>query len=252
MTEECVYGRNPVFALLRSGRRRADEIAVVAGASGHLAEMVALARRVGVKVSYRSRAQLTAMAGSPQHQGVVARVAAAEYVDLEMLLRIPADRDEAAFFLALDRVQDPRNLGALLRAADAFGVHGVILPKHHQVGLTGTAARAAMGALESVAVARETNLVNTLEALRKSGVWIYGSVSHGGVSVWNRDLTGPLCLVLGSEGEGLRPGVSRACDMLVTIPMLGKVGSLNVAGAAAALCYEVIRQRHGQGAGKIP
>lgn len=196
-----------------------------------------------MKVSYRTREQLTAMAGSPHHQGVVARVASAEYVDLAGLLRIPEQRHEAAFFLALDQIQDPRNLGALLRAADGFGVHGVIVPKHRQVGLTAAAARTAMGALEHVPVAREANLVQALEMLKKSGVWIYGATVDGGIDPWSADLTGPLCLVLGSEGEGLRALVARTCDVLLSIPMSGCVGSLNVSAAGAVLCYEVARQR---------
>ncbi len=243
MSEDRVCGRNPVLALLRSGSRRSDEIAVLAGARGPLSEIVALARRAGIKVSYRTRDQLTAIAGTPDHQGVVARVAAADYADLEDLLVLPARRHQVPFFLALDQVQDPRNLGALLRTADAFGVHGVIVPKHHAVGLTEAAARTAMGALEYVAVARETNLVNTLEKLKKSGIWIYGAAAEGGLPPWSADLKGPLCLVLGSEGEGLRPLVARACDVLVSVPMRGGVGSLNVAAAGAALCYEVARQR---------
>jgi 23S rRNA (guanosine2251-2'-O)-methyltransferase len=243
VAEDRVYGRNPVLELLRAHGRRADEIAVLAGGRGPLAEVVALARRAGVKVSYRTREQLTAIAGSDRHQGVVARVASAEYVDLAALLAIPAARGEAPFFVALDQVQDPRNFGALLRTAEAFGAHGVIVPKHHQVGLTDAAARAAMGAVEYLSVARETNLVNALEALKKSGVWVFGGVTGSGVPAWGADLTGPLCLVLGSEGEGLRPHVAKACDVLLTIPLRGRVGSLNVAAAGAALCYEVARQR---------
>lgn len=238
-----VYGRNPVLELLRSGGRRADEVAVLAGGHGPLAEVVALARRAGVKVSFRTREQLSAMAGTDQHQGVVARVASVAYADLETIRQIPASRREPAFFLALDQIQDPRNLGALLRSAEAFGAHGVIVPKHHQVGLTEAAARTAMGALEHMPVARETNLVNTLGKLKESGVWIYGSVVDGGLPPASVDLTGPLCLVLGSEGEGLRPLVARACDVLVTIAMAGRIGALNVAAAGAVLCYEVARQR---------
>jgi 23S rRNA (guanosine2251-2'-O)-methyltransferase len=234
VSDERVWGRNPVLALLRSGSRRAEEIAVLAGARGPLSEIVALARRAGVKVSYRTRDQLTGIAGTADHQGVVARVAAADYVDLEDLLGVPARRRETPFFLALDQVQDPRNLGALLRTADAFGVHGVVVPKHHAVGLTEAAARTAMGALEYVSVARETNLVDALEKLKKSGVWIYGAASEGGLAPWSADLRGPLCLVLGSEGEGLRPLVARACDVLLSVPMRGGVGSLNVAAAGAA------------------
>jgi 23S rRNA (guanosine2251-2'-O)-methyltransferase len=242
--DERVYGRHPVLELLRGSGRRADEVAVLAGARGPLAEVVALARRAGVKVSFRTRDQLTAMAGSQDHQGVVARVTAAEYVDVEDLLGVARDRGEPVFLLALDQVQDPRNLGALLRTADAFGAHGVVIPKHHAVGLTEAAARTAMGAVEHVRVARATNMVAALETLKESGVWVHGATLGNGVAPWAADLRGPVCLVLGSEGEGLRPLVARACDVLLTIPMTGGVGSLNVSAAGAVLAYEVSRQRH--------
>jgi 23S rRNA (guanosine2251-2'-O)-methyltransferase len=242
--DERVYGRHPVLELLRGSGRRADEVAVLAGARGPLAEVVALARRAGVKVSFRTRDQLTAMAGSHDHQGVVARVTAAEYVDVEDLLGVARDRGEPVFLLALDQVQDPRNLGALLRTADAFGAHGVVIPKHHAVGLTEAAARTAMGAVEHVRVARATNMVAALETLKESGVWVHGATLGNGVAPWAADLRGPVCLVLGSEGEGLRPLVARACDVLLTIPMAGGVGSLNVSAAGAVLAYEVSRQRH--------
>jgi 23S rRNA (guanosine2251-2'-O)-methyltransferase len=240
---EVVWGRNPVLALLADQARAVDEVALMPAARGPLAEIAERARRAGVKVSLRTRDQLTAIAGNPDHQGVVARVAAAEYAELDSLLAIPAARGDAALFVALDQVQDPRNLGAVLRAADAFGVHGVIVPKHRAAGLTGAAARTAMGALGSIPVARETNVVTALERLKEAGVWVYGAVVGDGVRAWDADLTGPLCLVLGSEGEGLRPLVARSCDVRVTIPMGGRVGSLNVASATAVLLYEVTRQR---------
>lgn len=243
MTYEVVWGRHPVLALLADQGRRVDEVALMPAARGPLAEIAARARRAGVKVSLRTRDQLTAIAGNADHQGVVARVAAAEYAELDSLLAIPGARAESALFVALDQVQDPRNLGAVLRAADAFGVHGVIVPRHRAAGLTASAARTAMGALGSVPVARETNVVAALDRLKEAGIWVYGAVVGGGVRVWDADLTGPLCLVLGSEGEGLRPLVARSCDVRVTIPMGGRVGSLNVAGAAAVLLYEVARQR---------
>lgn len=252
MSEGRVYGRNPVLELLRSGGRRADEIAVLSGSPGPLGEVVALARQAGVKVSFRTRDQLTAIAGSARHQGVVARVASAEYLDLDALLAIPAARGQSAFFLALDQIQDPGNLGAIVRTADALGVHGVIVPKHHQAGLTEAAARTAMGALQHLPIARETNLVVALEKLKKSGVWVYGSAPEARMAPWQADLTGPLCLVLGSEAEGLRPLVARTCDVLLAIPMMGKVRSLNVGAAAAVLCYEVLRQRKGSGWSKTP
>ncbi len=241
--DATLYGRHPVLELLRSGSRRAEEVAVLAGGRGPLQEIVSLARRAGVKVSFRTRDQLTAIAGSPDHQGVVARVARAEYVGIEDLLAVPGQRGEPALFLALDRVQDPRNLGALLRTADALGVHGVIVPRHHAAGLTDATARVAMGALEFVRVAREANLVATLEAVKRQGVWVYGAVPSGGTAPWATDLTGPVCLVLGGEGEGLRTLVEKSCDLLLTVPMTGHLGSLNVGAAGAVLCYEVARQR---------
>lgn len=243
MTDEVVYGRHPVLTLLRHAGRRVQEVAVLAGGRGPLGEVEALARGAGVKVSYRTREQLTAIAGSPDHQGVVARVAAAAYVEVEALIARAAERAEPAFLMALDQVQDPRNLGALLRVADVFGVHGIIVTRHHAVGLTAAAARTAVGAVESVPVARETNLVATLGRLKAAGIWVYGAAPRGGHPSWHVDLTGPICLVLGSEGPGVRPLVARTCDGLLTIPPRGPVGSLNVATAAAALCYEVARQR---------
>ena len=238
-----------MLELLRAESRRVDEVAILAhGRSPALQELLTLARSRGVKVSFRTRDQLTAMAGTPHHQGVAARVAAASYADLGSLLAVPSERAEPAFLLALDRVQDPRNLGTVLRSAEATGAHGVILSKHHSVGLTPGAAKSATGAAEWVRVARVTNLVQSLEALKKEGVWIIGTVAHGGMSPWTADLSGPLCLVLGGEGEGLRPLVARTCDLFLTLPMKGKLGSLNVAAAAAVLCYEVVRQR-GAGAG---
>lgn len=239
-----LFGRNPVLELLRTGSRRVEELAIISQGRGPaLLELLSLAKRRGVKISYRTRDQLTAMAGDTHHQGVVARVAGASYASLLDLLEIPGSRGEAPFFLALDQVQDPRNLGAVLRSAEATGVHGVIVPKHHSVGLTGAAAKSAVGAAELVPVARETNLVQVLEVLKKEGVWTVGAAPTGGKVPWVMDLTGPLCLVLGGEGEGLRPLVARSCDFLVSLPMLGRLVSLNVSAAAAVLCYEVVRQR---------
>jgi 23S rRNA (guanosine2251-2'-O)-methyltransferase len=242
--ETPLFGRHPVLELLRADSRRVEEIAVLGEGRGPaLQELLTLARRRGVKVSFRTRDQLTAIAGTPHHQGVVARVAGASYASLGDLLAVPAERGEPAFFLALDQVQDPRNLGAILRSAEATGVHGVVVPKHHAAGLTGAVAKAAMGAVELVPVAREVNLVQCLETLKKQGVWVMGAVPRGGKSPWDVDLTGAVCLVLGGEGEGLRPLVARSCDVLLSLPMKGRLESVNVSAAAAALCFEVLRQR---------
>ena len=245
-----LFGRHPVLELLRADSRRVEEIAIVAQGRGPaLQELLVLAKRRGVRVSFRTREQLTAIAGTPHHQGVVARVAGADYAELADVLAVPADRSEPAFFLALDQVQDPRNLGAILRAADGAGVHGVIVTKHHSVGLTPAAAKSATGALEWVKVARAPNLVQMLERLKQDGIWVMGGVVEGGASPWETDLTGPLCLVLGGEGGGLRPLVARTCDLLLTLPMRGRLASMNVSAVAAVLCYEVVRQRQGKKAG---
>ena len=239
-----LFGRNPVLELLRAGSRRVEEIAIISEGRGPaLHELLGLAKHHGVKISYRTRDQLTAMAGDVHHQGVVARVAGASYVALGDLLEIPGERGQPAFFLALDQVQDPRNLGAVLRTAEATGAHGVIVPKHHAAGLTGAAAKSAMGAAELIPVARETNLVHALEILKKEGVWTVGAVPTGGKLPWELDMTGPICLVLGGEGEGLRPLVAKSCDFVASLPMRGRLESLNVSAAAAVLCYEVLRQR---------
>lgn len=243
--EAPLFGRNPVLELLRARSRRVEEIAVLSEGRGPaLQELLALAKGLGVKISFRTRDQLTAIAGTPHHQGVVARVAEAAYATLAEILAVPARRGEPAFFLALDQVQDPRNLGAILRSAEATGAHGAFVPKHHAAGLTGAVAKSAMGAVEHLPVARESNLVQILETLKKEGVWTVGSAARGGQAPWEVDLTGPICLVLGGEGPGLRPLVGRSCDFMVSIPMRGRIGSLNVSAAAAALCYEVERQRH--------
>jgi 23S rRNA (guanosine2251-2'-O)-methyltransferase len=242
-----LFGRNPVLELLRARRRQVEEIAVLSEGRGPaLQELLGLARQSGVKISYRTRDQLTAIAGTPHHQGVVARVAGAEYASLDDVLSVPGQRSEPAFFLALDQVQDPRNLGAILRSAEVMGAHGAIVPKHHAVGLTSAAAKSAMGALEHLPVARETNISQVLDILKKDGVWIVGSVVRGGRAPWEVDLRGPMCLVLGGEGPGLRPLVAKGCDFLVSIPMRGQVESLSVGAAAAILCYEVRRQRLGK------
>jgi 23S rRNA (guanosine2251-2'-O)-methyltransferase len=246
-------GRHPVLEALRSRARPIEEVVVEVEAKGRHADILALARQGGVRCSRAPRAALTALAGSGHHQGVVARVAPREYADLDELLAAAGARTEPPLFLALDQVQDPGNVGNLLRTAEALGVHGVLVPRHESAGLTPHVVRAASGALEYLPVARVGNLVQALERLKHEGCWIVGAVAEGSDgsgkptavphAPWAADLRGPLALVLGSEGRGLRPLVTRTCDVLVRIPLAGRVGSLNVAAAGAALLYEVRRQR---------
>lgn len=244
-------GRHPVLEALRSGTRRIDEILVEGDERGRHLDILALARQAGVRYTRASRAALTALAGQG-HQGVVARVAPREYADLEDLLAVPRARREPALFVALDQVQDPGNVGNLLRTAEALGVHGVVVPRHQAAGLTPHAVRAAAGALEHLPVARVTNLVRGLDRMKQAGCWIVGAVAEDAAArpPWGLDLTGPLALVLGSEGRGLRPLVTRTCDVLTRIPLAGQVGSLNVVAAGAALLCEIRRQRSARAPGR--
>jgi 23S rRNA (guanosine2251-2'-O)-methyltransferase len=243
-------GRHPVLEALRSRTRPIEEVLVEMEARERHADILALARQGGVRLGRVPRAALTALAGSSHHQGVVARVAPRDYADLVDLLTVPATRGEPALFLALDQVQDPGNVGNLFRTAEALGVHGALVLRHQAAGLTPHVVRAAAGALEYLPVARVGNLVQALDRLKQEGCWIVGAVAEGGdapglapQAPWTADLRGPVVLVLGSEGRGLRPLVARTCDVWVRIPLTGQVGSLNVAAAGAALLYEVRRQR---------
>jgi 23S rRNA (guanosine2251-2'-O)-methyltransferase len=247
-------GRHPVLEALRSRARPIEEVLVEAEARDRHGDILALARQAGVRVSRVPRAALNGLAGTGHHQGVVARVAPREYAELEDLLAIPGARGEPALFLALDQVQDPGNVGNLLRTAEALGVHGALVPRHQAAGLTPHVVRAAAGALEHLPVARVGNLGQALERLKQEGCWVVGAVAvepedkaapgpPRAQAPWTADLRGPVVLVLGSEGRGIRPLVARTCDVLVSIPLHGRVGSLNVAAAGAALLYEARRQR---------
>jgi 23S rRNA (guanosine2251-2'-O)-methyltransferase len=239
-----LYGRHPVLEALRQEGRRVEEVLVARETANRGADVVALARQAGVRWSHAPRAALTALAGTPHHQGVVARVAPRAYASLDDVLRVAAGSGGPGLLLVLDQVQDPGNVGNLLRTAEALGVHAVVLPRHEAAGLTPHVAKAAAGALEHLPVARIGNLAQTLDILKTEGYWVVGATAGGEAPPpWRLDLRGPVALVLGSEGRGLRPLVARACDALTRIPQAGRVGSLNVAAAGAALLYEVRRQR---------
>lgn len=238
-------GHHPVAETLRRDPRRVDELLLEREPRTWATEILALARQAGVRWARVDRGVLTQLAGTSHHQGVVARVAAWTYASIDELLAIPATRGEAALFLVLDQIQDAGNVGNLLRSAEALGVHGVVLPRHHAAGLTAHVAKAAAGALEHLPVARVGNLGQTLGVLKRVGCWVIGTsaTAREARPPWAVDLRGPVALVLGSEERGLRPLVARSCDEVVRIPMAGRVGSLNVAAAGAALVYEAARQR---------
>ena len=238
-----VYGIHPVREALRSGRVQA--LFVAEGEAGAaLKEIFDAARAVNVQPVAQLRTQLDALAPGGVHQGAVAIVGEYNYAQLDELLLI-AERDgRPPLILVVDSVQDPQNLGALVRTAHVAGAHGIVIPKDRAVGVTPSVVKTSAGATEHVRIATVVNIARALEELKAGQVWIAGAVAAGGSKApWEIDFTVPIALVLGAEGKGIRPLVLRGCDLLVKIPMFGKVASLNVGAAGAMLLYEVVRQR---------
>lgn len=235
MKQELIYGVRPVIEALRSPRR---EVREVFDATGNK-EAVAEAGRRDVPVKKVSRQKVEELAGDAVHQGLAARVGPYPYSGLDEILSM----ESPPLILVLDGVTDPRNLGAVLRAADATGASGVVIPKDKAVGVTPVAVKASAGASEHVRVARETNLRRAVDRMKESGCWAFAAEGDGEMIHTDLDMAGPVVLVLGSEGKGVRRLVREGCDGSVAIPMLGAVGSLNVSVAAAVLLYEAGRQR---------
>jgi 23S rRNA (guanosine2251-2'-O)-methyltransferase len=238
LKQEVIYGVRPVIEALRSPRREVFEVREAAGT----AEVAEAAAASGVPVKRVDRARIEELANGGVHQGIVARVGPYQYSGLDEILAAPDP-----LVLVLDGVTDPRNLGAILRAADGAEASGVVIPKDRAAGVTAAAVKASAGASEHVRVARETNLRRAIDRMKKSGLWVYaaegGAERVGGTPYYALDLTGPVALVLGSEGRGIRRLVREGCDGAVSIPMLGAVESLNVSVAVAVLLYEARRQR---------
>jgi 23S rRNA (guanosine2251-2'-O)-methyltransferase len=244
MSTDKIIGINPVLEALRSGRPvRRILIAEQRRRDRDVQSILRLARERGAEVRFTGRDALSREAPGAQHQGIVAFAAAKQYATLEDILGIPAERGQAPLFLVLDGVEDPRNLGAILRTADAAGVHGVIIPERRAAGLTETVAKTAAGALEHVPVVKVTNIASTLDALKKAGIWVAGAEAGSAQTYWDADLALPLALVLGGEDRGVRRLVQERCDFLLSLPLHGQIGSLNVSVAAGILLYETLRQR---------
>jgi 23S rRNA (guanosine2251-2'-O)-methyltransferase len=242
--QDILFGVHPVLELLRSGTRSLDKVYILRGRGSKLiSEIIQLARARGVTIHFESRVHLDRLSSQEKHQGVVALVSAKAYHSPESFLDVARLRNQPPLILLLDGIEDPRNLGAIIRTADAVGVHGIILPRHHAVGLTGAVVKASAGALEHMAVARVTNLSRTVEDLKKQGLWIVGLEPTATESYTTIDYKGPAGIVIGAESRGIREGLLKHCDYRVSIPMRGRVESLNVSVAAALVLYEVLRQR---------
>ena len=241
--ENTVVGRNAVLELLKSDRP-VDKLYVQKGErEGSIVMLVALAQKKGIPIVETEKNKLDGMASGLKHQGVVASAAQKEYSSLEEILKIAEERGEPPFLVLCDGIDDPGNLGAVIRCAEGAGVHGVVITKRRSVGLTAAVNRASAGALEHMAVAKVGNLCSAIEVLKKKGVWIYGAEA-GGKAVYETDMKGACAVVLGSEGQGISRLVAEHCDFMVSIDMYGKVNSFNVSCASAVILCEAARQRH--------
>ncbi len=236
-------GRNSVLEALKSGRS-INRIFVSKGErEGSVTQIIALARQNHILIQEIDRTKLDDMSVTHAHQGVIALAAAKDYVDVETILAKAEESGKPPFIIILDEITDPYNLGSILRTANAAGVHGIIIPKRRAIGLTASVSKASAGAIEYVPVARVTNVVQTIEMLKERNIWVVGTDSTGEKAYFESDLTGPVALVIGSEGEGMGKLVRESCDFVVNIPMLGKISSLNAAVAGAIVSYEIFRQR---------
>ena len=242
-TEGQLEGRNALTEALRSGRTL-DKVFIASGQTDKgLQRLAAQAKETGAVVVPVDRRKLDQMSTTRAHQGVIALAAARAYFTIDDILQEAADRGEAPLIVICDELSDPHNLGAILRSAECAGAHGVIIPKRRSVGLTATVAKASAGAVEYMKVAKVTNINSAIEELKEKGVWVFGTAAEGSIPMYQADLTIPAAIVVGSEGDGMSQLVRKNCDVIVHIPMKGKITSLNASCAATILLYEAVRQR---------
>ena len=239
-----IEGRNAVLEAFRSGKT-IDKLFILDGCQdGPVKSIVREAKKHDTIISYVAKERLDQMSETGKHQGVVAFAAAYEYAEVEDLLKNAEEKGEPPFLFILDGIEDPHNLGAIIRTANLAGAHGVIIPKRRAVGLTATVARTSAGALNYTPVAKVTNIASTIEELKDRGMW-FVCADMGGETMYRLNLTGPIGLVIGNEGEGVSRLVKEKCDMIASIPMKGDIDSLNASVAAGVLAYEIVRQRLG-------
>jgi 23S rRNA (guanosine2251-2'-O)-methyltransferase len=243
MNQEYIIGKNPVIEALKSNRD-INKILIAEGSQrGQMQQITQLARESNVIVQFVPKKKIDQVTDGI-HQGVLAYVAAYQYAEMDDLFAAAEKNNEPPFFLLLDEIEDPHNLGSIMRTADAVGAHGIIIPKRRAVGLTATVAKASTGAIEYIPVVRVTNMARTIDELKDRGVWIAGTDATGSEDYRRMDGNLPLGLVIGSEGKGMGRLIREKCDFLIHLPMVGKVTSLNASVAASVLMYEIYRKRH--------
>lgn len=243
MSEEMIIGKNPVLEALKSGREMNKIMISDQLNKQQEAEVITAAKKAKVIIQRVPRKKLDQLSDG-KHQGIAAYVAAYDYAPLSAVFDIAKERDEQLFVMILDELEDPHNLGAILRTADATGVHGVIIPQRRAVGLTGTVAKASAGAIEHIPVVRVTNIAQTIDQLKKENVWVVGTGETGSKDYRTLEGDLPIALVIGNEGKGISRLVQEKCDWTIHLPMQGAIPSLNASVAASLLMYEIYRERH--------
>lgn len=236
-----IEGRNSILEAIRMGRT-IDKVLYAEG-DKNLNHIISMAKQAGAVITRCDRRKLDTLSTSGAHQGIIAFAAAHEYSTIDDILDYAEKTGRAPLVVVCDEISDPHNLGAIIRSAEAAGAHGVIIPKRRNAGLGGVVAKVSSGALEHIRVARVSNIVNTLNDLKKRGLWVYGTGLGATASLYETDLTGAAAIVIGSEGDGMGRLVTECCDVVMSIPMLGKTQSLNASAAAAVVLFETVRQR---------
>jgi 23S rRNA (guanosine2251-2'-O)-methyltransferase len=247
MKQEYIVGRNPVLEVLKA-EKEIDKIYVSKGElKGSIKKIISIAKDKNIVIQYVDKKKLDQIAPGVNHQGVAALVTPYDYYSIDDILNKAKESKKPPFIIILDGIEDPHNLGAIIRTAECAGVHGIIIPKRRAAHVTETVYKSSAGAVEHMLIAKVSNIPSTIDRLKDEGLWIYGADANGENYYFDTELKGPVALVIGSEGKGISKLVKEKCDFLVKIPMYGKISSLNASNAASILIYEVVRQNYGKG-----
>ncbi len=241
--EDMIWGRNPVIEALKSENRTIERLYIADGdTKGSINKIIAIAREKKIRIENVDRRKLDDMTGGEVHQGVAAEISPYSYKEIDDIFRTAEEKGEAPFIIILDNIEDSHNFGAIIRTAECAGVHGIIIARRRSVSVTPFTVKASAGATEFVNIVKVSNITSTIEKLKEKGVWVYGADMDGDY-YYNTNLTGPIALVIGSEGKGISRLVKENCDAIVKIPMNGKINSLNASVASGILVYDIVRQR---------
>lgn len=243
MREDLIEGRNAVIEALKSDRTIEYILAATGNTTGSINKVFGIAREKGIVIKEVDRKKLDSMSVTGAHQGVIAVVTPYKYCEIEEIIQYAEEKGEKPFVLVLDEIEDPHNLGSIIRTAEICGVHGIIIPKRRNVGITPTVYKTSAGAIEHMKIAKVANINNAVDKLKENGIWVYGADMDGQSYCYQTDFTGAVALVIGSEGRGISKLTKDKCDMLVKIPMAGKITSLNASVAAGIMMYEVLKQK---------